>query len=59
MNKVYGPYIEFDCEKCGKIVKANCPIANYERANDLIVDLNNDTNLRVCAGCYDWKEKKL
>lgn len=56
-NTVYGPYIEYDCVKCGCVVKANAP-RNDERLVNLIASLNNNPEERVCAGCKQWGESE-
>lgn len=50
MSDVRGPFIEYECSHCGATVKANAP-RNDERLVNEIADLNNDPELRICAGC--------
>ncbi len=50
-SKVHGPFLKFDCEKCGRTVQAAAS-RNPDRLVDQIADLNADANKRICASCW-------
>ena len=56
MNYVYGPYIEYDCVECGKVVKENAP-KNKDRLEERIFEANTNPETRYCAGCFNWSKK--
>lgn len=51
-SHVRGPFIEFDCSKCGRLVQSNADLTR-DRLHDLIVEKNNDPKKRRCARCGD------
>lgn len=50
-SKVRGPFIEYECSRCGSIVRENAGYRDKDREHDRIVELNNDPAKRICAGC--------
>lgn len=50
MNYVRGPFIEYDCTRCGLCVRANGS-RKADRLVDDIARLNSDSSMRLCAGC--------
>lgn len=50
MSHVRGPFIEYDCYKCGCGVQQNASF-NKDRLIEHIVALNSDPSTRLCAGC--------
>lgn len=50
MNKVLGPFIEYECSKCGREVQENAP-RNPDRLVERISEANRDPQLRRCASC--------
>ena len=52
MNKVRGPFIEYDCIKCGRVVQSNAYMKRG-KLSELIAELNNNPRTRICAGCWN------
>ena len=56
MSHVSGPFIQFDCTKCGGTVHANAQ-RDPEKLGVQIAELETKPELRICAGC--WKPATL
>lgn len=50
MNHVRGPFIEYECTKCGRTVQENAP-RDSGRLVDRIADANAKPETRICAAC--------
>ena len=52
MSHVSGPFIEFDCTKCGGTVRANAQ-RDREKLGVQVAELEASADLRICAGCWN------
>lgn len=50
-SKVRGPFIEYECSRCGATVQESAGYRDKDRERDRIVELNNQPDKRVCASC--------
>ena len=55
MGHVIGPFIEYACTGCGRIVQENAP-RNPARLSELIAARNADASTRICAWCHRERE---
>jgi hypothetical protein len=53
MPPVRGPFIEYECSKCKRVIQENAP-RDSDRCIDRIAELNADADYRVCAACSDF-----
>jgi hypothetical protein len=49
-SHVRGPFIEYECSRCGRRVQENADVAR-DKLRDRIAEANNDRTKRLCAGC--------
>lgn len=58
MGRVRGPFLEYECTKCGATIQETAP-RNQERLVDRIADANANPGERVCASCWDPGDNNL
>lgn len=49
-SKVRGPFLEYECSKCGRTVQENAPY-NKARMIERCAEANRDPKTRRCASC--------
>lgn len=52
MGHVRGPFIEYECPRCGTTVNSNVP-RDRNKLQALIVEKNTNPAKRLCAGCWN------
>lgn len=52
-SKVRGPFIEYECSKCGTTVQENIDHVFRDRVIERVVEANRDPQTRRCASCGD------
>ena len=57
MNKIRGPFIEYECSKCNTLVIENADMPR-EQLFERIAQANRDASARICAGCFGCGNSK-
>jgi DNA-directed RNA polymerase subunit RPC12/RpoP len=57
MGHVRGPFIEYECTKCGNTVQSSVP-RNPDRLQELIYEKNKSPADRICAGCWNPSDEQ-
>lgn len=56
MTHVRGPFIEYECSKCGATVQENAS-RDHDRLADQIAEAEADPAKRICAPCWQPQSK--
>jgi len=51
MSEVRGPFIEYDCVGCGRVVQENVNMPRH-KVSERIAEAHNNPRTRICAGCF-------